>query len=133
MLKGGQSSANEYISKLLKYAVGSQEVSLQKAIRFYEENRNTTLYQYKELGCIGMEFFAEKQARICHIAVLPDNRNKGVAFEMIKKVIYMHELTYIEAETDCEVVEFYKNCGFTITSLGEKYPGVERFHCYWVK
>jgi hypothetical protein len=26
-------------------------------------------------------------------------------------------------------VNFYRNIGFEITSLGEKYPGVERFQC----
>ncbi|PFE51898.1 GNAT family N-acetyltransferase, partial [Bacillus cereus] len=40
------------------------------------------------------------------------------------------ELTYIEAETDKEAVGFYKKCNFKIESLGEKYPGIERFYCY---
>ena len=40
----------------------------------------------------------------------------------------MHQLTYIEAETDKEAVEFYKKIGFQVKSLGEKYPGIERFH-----
>lgn len=114
---------------LLKYAVGPQEKSLQKAIKFYKDNRNTSLYHYKAIACIGMEFYAERQARICHIAVSPNSRYKGIAFEMIKKVIHMHGLTYVEAETDDEAVGFYKKCGFTVTSLGEKYPGIERFHC----
>jgi ribosomal protein S18 acetylase RimI-like enzyme len=33
------------------------------------------------------------------------------------------------AETDEEAVEFYRNIGFSIQSLGEKYPGVDRFKC----
>lgn len=33
----------------------------------------------------------------------------------------------IVAETDRDGVEFYAANGFTVTSLGEKYPGVERF------
>ena len=32
--------------------------------------------------------------------------------------------------TDDEAVEFYKKIGFQVKSLGEKYPGVERFCCY---
>lgn len=33
----------------------------------------------------------------------------------------------ITDETDKEAVVFYRNYGSKITSLGEKYPGVERF------
>lgn len=35
----------------------------------------------------------------------------------------------MEAETDKNAVNFYRKIGFNITSLGEKYPGVERFKC----
>lgn len=49
---------------------------------------------------------------------------------MIKEVLRMHQLMYLEAETDDEAVEFYKKIGFQVKSLGEKYPGVERFYCY---
>lgn len=33
------------------------------------------------------------------------------------------------AETDADVVGFYAACGFSTHSLGEVYPGVERFRC----
>jgi hypothetical protein len=36
-------------------------------------------------------------------------------------------LKNVEAETDREADGFYRACGFTVHSLGEKYPGVERF------
>ncbi|ETE89388.1 acetyltransferase [Bacillus thuringiensis serovar aizawai str. Leapi01] len=52
---------------------------------------------------------------------------------MIKEVVRIYQLTYIEAETDDEAVEFYKRIGFQVKSLGEKYPGIERFHCYMEK
>lgn len=39
----------------------------------------------------------------------------------------------IVAETDDEAVDFYRRYGFFITSLGEKYPGVERFLCQYNK
>lgn len=35
----------------------------------------------------------------------------------------------LSAETDAEAVGFYRSCGFTVRSLGEKYPGTERFLC----
>lgn len=53
---------------------------------------------------------------------------------MIKCVCEIHSLSYISAETDRDAVGFYRKYGFQITSLGEKYPGVERFKCeYAVK
>lgn len=42
---------------------------------------------------------------------------------MIKEVVRIYQLTYIEAETDDGAVEFYKRIGFQVKSLGEKYPG----------
>ncbi|WP_312502363.1 GNAT family N-acetyltransferase, partial [Bacillus luti] len=79
-------------------------------------------------ACIGIEIIGANKARICHIAVAPQYRHKGIALRMIRKIIVMHQLTYIEAETDKEAVEFYKKIGFQVKSLGEKYPGIERFH-----
>ncbi|EEL50396.1 MULTISPECIES: GNAT family N-acetyltransferase [Bacillus cereus group] len=133
MLKRVQSIMEEDTVSLLQYAVGPQEANIQKAIKFYGENKNAILYSYQEHGCIGIELMKENKARICHIAVSPNSRYQGIASVMIKKVIHMHELIYTEAETDNDAVGFYKKCGFTITSLGEKYPGVERFHCYWAE
>ena len=44
-----------------------------------------------------------------------------------------NEYTSIVAETDHEAVDFYRRYVFFITSLGEKYPGVERFLCQYTK
>lgn len=69
------------------------------------------------------------QCEIKHIAVSPAYRGKGIGREMIRYVEEHHAFSSIYAETDQEAVLFYKNIGFHITSLGEKYPGVERFGC----
>ena len=118
------------ILNVLQYAVGPSETSLKKAVLFYERNKGS-LYRYEEKACIGIEIIGANKARICHIAVVPQYRHKGIALQMIKEVVRMHQLTYIEAETDDEAVEFYKKIGFQVKSLGEKYPGVERFCCYF--
>ncbi|MES5955495.1 GNAT family N-acetyltransferase [Bacillus fungorum] len=117
------------ILNVLLYAVGPSETSLKKAVLFYEKNKGT-FYKYKEKACIGIEIIGVNKARICHIAVVPQYRHKGIALQMIKEVVRIHQLTYLEAETDAEAVEFYKKIGFQVKSLGEKYPGVERFQCY---
>ena len=117
------------ILNVLQYAVGPSETSLKKAVLFYERNKGT-LYRYEEQACIGIEIIGANKAKIRHIAVIPQYRHKGIALQMIKEVVRIHQLTYLEAETDDEAVEFYKRIGFQVRTLGEKYPGVERFHCY---
>ncbi len=40
-------------------------------------------------------------------------------------------LSELYAETDADARDFYQQCGFSVSSLGERYPGVERFSCLW--
>lgn len=117
------------ILHILQYAIGPSETSLKKAVLFYGRNKGT-FYKYEEKACIGIEIIGAYKARICHIAVAPQYRYKGIALQMIKEVLRTHQLTYLEAETDDEAVGFYKKIGFQVKSLGGKYPGVERFQCY---
>ncbi|HGH7182766.1 N-acetyltransferase [Bacillus cereus] len=118
---------SEPFLNILQYAVGPSETSLKKAVVFYQSDKGR-LYKYEEKACIGIAIIGANKARICHIAVAPQYRHKGIALRMIRKIIVMHQLTYVEAETDKEAVEFYKKIGFQVKSLGEKYPGIERFH-----
>ncbi|MCL6600332.1 MAG: GNAT family N-acetyltransferase [Alicyclobacillus macrosporangiidus] len=66
-----------------------------------------------------------------HIAVRPSERNKGLGRQMLKRIVSSSGITELYAETDRESVGFYRRCGFSIESVGEKYPGVERFRCRW--
>ncbi|MEG0573277.1 MAG: GNAT family N-acetyltransferase, partial [Enterococcus sp.] len=59
----------------------------------------------------------------------PNHRGLGIGSKMISFILEKYSLTFMFAETDKDAVEFYGNYGFKITSLGEKYPGVERFRC----
>ncbi|ENB9401969.1 GNAT family N-acetyltransferase [Bacillus sp. CD3-5] len=120
------------ILNVLQYAVGPSETSLKKAVLFYGRNKGD-FYKFEEQACIGIEIIGANKAEICHIAVAPKYRYKGIALQMIKEVVRIHQLTYLEAETDDEAVEFYKKIGFQVKSLGEKYPGIERFYCYLEK
>ena len=80
------------------------------------------------VGCIGIERNG-KRCTIKHIAVVPESRGKGVGSGMIKFLLINNAIEQISAETDKEAVAFYRKFGFSVSSLGEKYPGVERFHC----
>ena len=69
------------------------------------------------------------RCEIKHIAVSRNARGNGIGSKMIQFICKKYKLEFISAETDKDAVEFYQRYGFKITSLGEKYPGVERFWC----
>ena len=108
------------VKTLLSYATSEKKV--EKEYSLYIACPERVLYGYTfahvTIGCIGIVKREANQCEIIHIAVSPAYRGKGIGREMIRYV-----------ETDQEAVLFYKNIGFHITSLGEKYPGVERFGC----
>ncbi|WP_338131242.1 GNAT family N-acetyltransferase [Cohnella rhizosphaerae] len=81
------------------------------------------------IGVIGYETDANRVATIRHIAVHPDERGKGYGRGMVLHLLTAADPERIEAETDEEGVNFYRSIGFTVQSLGEKYPGIERFRC----
>jgi ribosomal protein S18 acetylase RimI-like enzyme len=81
------------------------------------------------VGTIGLERTATKQAKIRSIAVLEDFRSQGVGTKLIRSMWDKFTLEVLCAETDRDAVDFYRRLGFDIQSLGEKYPGTERFWC----
>lgn len=85
------------------------------------------------VGLIGFELLADNAIEIKHIAVKPGHRKQGLGKRMIMELMDENSVTRIEAETDKDAVDFYRSLGFQIRSLGEKYPGVERFECIFKK
>jgi ribosomal protein S18 acetylase RimI-like enzyme len=81
------------------------------------------------IAFIGLRRSNSTDAVVRHIVVRPDNRRHGLGREMLLTVCRMLSLKSLAAETDRDAVEFYRRIGFRIRSLGEKYPGVERFDC----
>jgi ribosomal protein S18 acetylase RimI-like enzyme len=82
------------------------------------------------VGCVGLEIDGSV-ARVRSIGVEPSHRKRGIGRRMLEAALQHTAVTWCEAETDAEAVGFYQRAGFTVTSRGEKYPGVERFHCSW--
>ena len=85
------------------------------------------------VGCIGLELSFPGHAIIRALAVAPSARGHGIGSHLLRQSMRTFLLTHLLAETDRDAVEFYCKCGFTISSLGEKYPGVERFLCSWTR
>jgi ribosomal protein S18 acetylase RimI-like enzyme len=115
--------------KLLSLATSNDKVDIE--YEKYVNFSNRTLFSFdlegESVGCIGVEINRLNECEVKHIAVSSDHRGKGIGSKMIAYILEMYPS--ISAETDREAVEFYLKCGFKITSLGEKYPGVERFLC----
>ncbi|MFJ8064580.1 GNAT family N-acetyltransferase [Psychrobacillus sp. NPDC096426] len=119
------------VKELLAYATSVSKIDAEYDL--YKQHENRKLYGYKLnnkfIGCIGIELTEQQSCEIKQIAVSPFERRAGIGKRMIDFIFEKHSLSMISAETDQDAVNFYKNIGFTITSLGEKYPGVERFWC----
>lgn len=123
----------EQVKKLLSHALfqpnGNQ---LNRIISAYQTEKDRILYlcekENRVLGILGLVFHKDR-GEILHIAVEPTNRGQGIGRQMIDEMERKHALLRISAETDKEAVHFYEKCGFQIVSLGEKYPGTERFYC----
>ncbi|WP_089775522.1 GNAT family N-acetyltransferase [Ruania alba] len=63
------------------------------------------------------------------IAVAQDCRRQGLGRDLIDRLSHLVGGPWLLAETDSDGVGFYRRCGIEVVSLGEKYPGVERFSC----
>lgn len=119
------------IRDLLAYAASTERAA--DEYEKYVALSDRRLYGFTDggvlVGCIGVEFISLEELEIKHIAVEPTARGKGFGHAMIKAVQKKLRPNVIVAETDSEAVDFYRSLGFEIMSLGEKYPGVERFWC----
>jgi diamine N-acetyltransferase len=71
----------------------------------------------------------EGEVEIRHLAVREDRRLQNVGRRLIRHVRARFPGSPLVLETDRDGRPFYEKCGFASTSLGEKYPGIERFRC----
>ena len=121
------------IRKLLSFA--TSEIKVDQEYENYLNSLNRQLYSFELegeiVGCIGIEFSSIIECEIKHIAVSSVQRGKGIGSKMINYITEQYPI--ISAETDNDAVGFYRDFGFDITSLGEKYPDVERFLCKYKK
>jgi ribosomal protein S18 acetylase RimI-like enzyme len=80
-------------------------------------------------GIVGIELPVAGRSRILHIAVPAQLRGRGIGRRLLTEVLTTVGATELVAQTDTDAVGFYRACGFAVYSLGEMYPGVERFEC----
>ena len=123
------------VTELLSYAVFPDDKSLDEAIKHYEETESWKLYGFEDekllVGLIGFEIDEERVLTVNHLAILPENRLKGYGRGIFFELLEAQKPSRIITETDEGAVDFYRNIGFVVISLGEIYPGVERFQCIY--
>jgi ribosomal protein S18 acetylase RimI-like enzyme len=126
---------NPEIKELISYSVFPDPEKLEEVIKQYQSEEALTLYGYEDenvlVGIIGVLKNENNTLVIKHIAVQPENRLKGYGRGLILELLEDSRPTMITAETDADAVDFYRSIGFTVYSLGELYPGVERFRCVY--
>jgi ribosomal protein S18 acetylase RimI-like enzyme len=81
------------------------------------------------VGYAGIELVEPSEAILWNIAVIPAQQRQGIGRAIVAYVGDRFAPGRLIAETDRNAVGFYLACGFTIESLGEQYPGTERFRC----
>jgi len=121
------------IREILEYSVYADADKLNRTIEAYREDAGLELFGLDEegeiIGLIGLRMQVSGELTIEHMAVSPDFRGLGYGRGLILEAIDKKSPSVVIAETDEESVDFYRNIGFEIESLGELYPGTERFRC----
>jgi ribosomal protein S18 acetylase RimI-like enzyme len=121
------------IQELIGLAVFPDPERINEAIDAYRNDQGLEIMGYKWveqiIGIVGYRLNDNGILELRHIAVTPEEQGKGFGRGIILELLHLKDPKVITAETDEETVDFYRSIGFTIESLGEKYPGVERFKC----
>jgi ribosomal protein S18 acetylase RimI-like enzyme len=122
------------LRQLLAYSVGyPTPETIERRFLQYRDEPDRRLLAYEAegriVGSIGLVHTAPGEAAIRNIAVLPEWRGRGIGRQIVREVWARFALHRLCAETDAGAVGFYRRCGFAITSIGEKWPGTERFDC----
>ncbi len=123
-------AVNDQVEKLLEHSHGSVDRASAAAAEYRAGRWN--LYGWIDdgnlVGCVGLEVRPEGAA-IRSLSVDASHRARGVGRSMVEAALQRTRVPWFEADTDADAVGFYERLGFTVASLGEKYPGVERFRC----
>jgi len=116
---------------LLASALGDRGDRLDAAARRYRHDPTAALLvAVLDEHIVGLVGYAigDSEVTVLHIATADSVRRQGIGTRLLAAVdeAVGHDLPLV-AETDATSSAFYEAVGFTVESLGLKYPGVERF------
>jgi ribosomal protein S18 acetylase RimI-like enzyme len=121
------------VKNLLSECMWSDGERVNAEVTKYLEDESRELFGWfsndELVGLIGVIHGSFGEVELKHIAIKQDYRGKGFGRKLVHEYIQTNNIVKMKAETDKDAVGFYTKLGFTILSLGEKYPGVERFEC----
>jgi ribosomal protein S18 acetylase RimI-like enzyme len=120
------------IIRLLSLAAGGGQQRLPHIVQRYQNDPAavllTAVVDGNIVGVVGY-LVSAAEVILLHIATAPPLRRAGIGTRLLAAVRHAIPAGLpIVAETDKDAVGFYTANNFVVTSLGEKYPGVERFH-----
>ncbi|WP_162273056.1 MULTISPECIES: GNAT family N-acetyltransferase [Rhodococcus] len=123
----------EGLVDLLSLAVGGTDPErLDRACACYRAGPAELAAVFAEdspIGVVGYLCHAgtPRTVELLHIATDRRWQHRGIGTALVRWVQAQYPGALIEAQTDHDAVGFYRSIGFGIESLGELYPGVERF------
>ena len=121
------------VQKLISYAVGYPTPEKMKKVTDGYADDKYKVFGLKKGGkifsCIIVEIAGNSTAFIRRIAIVPEERGKGLGRQLIQKTIDDYDLKILEAETDDDAKVFYEKCGFTVTQVESPFPGTNRYAC----
>jgi RimJ/RimL family protein N-acetyltransferase len=121
-------NVDEAVVELLTSAVGGRGRRLTAAVERYRHDPAAELLlavlDAKPVGLVGYAV-GRAEIQLLHVATSEPLRRRGIGRRLVSAVVDLG--LPIVAETDQASVGFYRALGFTVESLGDKYPGVERF------
>jgi ribosomal protein S18 acetylase RimI-like enzyme len=124
----------EPITELLSYSIFPDPERLEHAIREYQSSEELEILGYEVegelIGLVGYRMNGE-ELELCHVAVDPSHRGLGYGRGQLLELMVRKQPKRVVCQTDEDSVNFFRAIGFEVRSLGELYPGVERFECFY--
>ncbi|MEU2256763.1 GNAT family N-acetyltransferase [Nocardia xishanensis] len=122
------------VADLLFTAIGGDRSRLAAAVRRYRDDSAAHLIAAvidDELAGVAGYSVSEKHIGLLHIATRESHRRNGIGRSLLAEIRSRIPGRSVLAETDRDSLAFYLATGFEAVSLGQKYPGVERFEVRW--
>lgn len=123
------------VKELIELSIFPEPERVDQVIESYKnEPAREIMGYYLDNALIGLAGFwinDNNTLELKHIAVDPEEQGLGYGRGIILEILDLKSPQAIVAETDEDAINFYRSIGFTIESLGEKFPGVERFKCIY--
>ncbi|GAY19277.1 hypothetical protein MSZK_60030 [Mycobacterium sp. shizuoka-1] len=122
------------VADVLALAIGDDPQKIRATVDRYRNDPAVTLLLATDRGMpVGAVGYTPGAAAITilHIATVKSARRMGLGRRLLAEVRRAAPAGLpLVAETDADAVGFYAATGFTVTPLGEKYPGRQRFHAH---